>query len=116
MRYLAQIIFQGLLAAFLVFMVAELLKPGLAANFISLGALFLATFALSVIFISFKNEKWSNIHPIVSITLTLLVLGGTILFARGESNELGKIGLIITFGAALLSISVLKTLFENKEL
>lgn len=114
MKDVLNIVFQGSLAAFLVFIVAEFIRPGVAANFIPLGGLFILVFVFAVMTILFPVNESNRVTSLISVPLTLLILGGTIVFTWEVSRELGKVSFIATLGATAIALGVVKSIFGQK--
>lgn len=114
MKYIINIVFGGSLAAFLIFAVSESIRPGAAANFISLGGLFVLVFAFAVLSVFFPVGKSSRNVSLILAPLTFLILGGTIVFTWNASRELGKVSFLATLGAVSVASGAIKTIFGQK--
>lgn len=114
MKKAINIIFSSSLGAFLVFVLAEFVKPGAAANFISLGGLFILVFVFAVMTVFFPVRESSRTPSLILVPLTLLILGGTIVFTWSATEELGKVGLLATLGAVAVASGAVKIIFGQK--
>lgn len=115
MKDVLNIILESILAAFLVFVLAEFVWPGAGANFIPLGGLFILVLIFAILSTVFSSPDRGRVIPLISVPLTLMVLGGTIIFTWSATKELGKIGIVATLGAAAVVSGALKSVFEQKE-
>lgn len=114
MKYIINIVFGGSLAAFLVLAISEFIRSGAAANFISLGGLFILVFVFAVFSVFFPMRESSRVTSLISVPLTLMILGGTIVFTWSATEELGKVGLLATLGAVAVVSGAVKTVFGQK--
>ena len=114
MTAVANIIFKGLLSAFLIFAAAEVLRRGSAANFLPMAALALLLFAASVVSICYPETSRERVYPLLSVLLTLAVLCGTVAFTWDSGRNLGKINLVIVLGAVTVVAGALKEVFGQK--
>lgn len=115
MPIIANTIFKGLFASFLVFAAAETVKRGSAADFLPFSWLLILLLAAGIIAVVWPETGKGRVYPLISVLLTLLVLSATIVFAWKAGNNLGKINFLIIVGAAAVVSGALKTIFEHKE-
>ena len=111
----ANTIFKGLLASFLVFASAEIVKRGSAADFLPLGWLLVLLLASGVVAVAWPEEGKGRVYPLISALLTFLVLWATIVFTWKAGNNLGKIIFLIIAGAVTVVSGTLKVIFEHEE-
>lgn len=115
MAIAADIIFRGLFASFLAFAGAEAIKPGSAADFMPISWLFILLLAAGIAALWRPEGGRGRVYPLISVSLTLLVLLATIVFAWKTGSDLGKINFLIVFGAAAVASGALKIFFEHNE-
>ena len=115
MSTVANILFKGLLSAFLIFAASEALARGSAANFLPMAALAFLLFLASIVSICYPEASRERVYPLLSVLLTLAVLCGTIAFTWVFGRNLGKINLVIVLGAVTVVAGALKEVFEQKE-
>lgn len=115
MSVVVNTIFKGLLAAFLVLAAAEIISRGSAANFLPMAGLSSLLFLAAIASICYPEASREKVYPLLSVLLTLVILGATIVFTWKIGRELGKINWIIVLGAATIVAGALKEIFSSKE-
>lgn len=115
MRFAINTVSKGLMLAFFIFTCSELIAPGSAANFVSLSGLFLLLFLFIMGSLLMPHAEENGLNPIVSVMLTLAVLASTIFFTWTRAEELGKVRVMLTLGAAMVTSVAWRIIFREKE-